>query len=104
MDNLTILQALNKLPIEKRILYNQTCKNKLIAYLLLVFIGGIGAHRFYLGLVGSGFCILALSIIGFLLPPVYIAVVIWLIIDLFYVNHYTNTLRADILKELSKEA
>lgn len=103
MDTLTRLKYLSKLPVEKRILYDQTCKNKWIAYLLLVFIGGIGAHRFYLGLAGSGVCILALTIISFLFPLAYIALVIWLIIDLFYVNHYINTLRSNILQELGKE-
>ena len=102
MDNLTRLKIISKLPVEKRILYNQICKNKWIAYLLLIFIGGIGVHRFYLGLAGSGICILALTIISFLFPPAYIALAIWLIIDLFYVNHYINTLRDNILLELSE--
>ena len=71
--------------------------------MLLVFIGGIGARRFYLGLAGTGLCILALAIISFLFPLAYIALVIWLIIDLFYVNHHINTLRNNILQELSED-
>ena len=102
MDTPNLLNSFNKLPVEKRILYNRTCKNKWIAYLLLVFIGGVGAHRFYLGRAGTGICILALTIIGFLLPAAYIALVIWLILDLFYVNDYINTHRNNILLELIK--
>lgn len=102
MDSLNRLNFFNKLPVEKRILYSRRCKNKWMAYLLLVFIGGIGAHRFYLGRAGTGICILALTIIGFFHPPVYIALALWLILDLFYINQYINTHCNNILLELSK--
>ena len=102
MDTPNRLKFLNKLPVEKKNLCNRTCKSKWMAYLLLIFIGGVGAHRFYLGRAGTGICILVLTIIGFLLPPVYIALALWLILDLFYINQYINTHRNNILLELIK--
>ncbi|WP_293405341.1 TM2 domain-containing protein [Phenylobacterium sp.] len=61
-----------------------------VAYLLWIFLGGVGAHRFYLGRTGSGIAMLALTILGwalllaagfgllFLVP-----LGIWLLVDLF---------------------
>lgn len=39
-------------------------KSKLVALLLVIFLGGLGLHRFYLGRIKSGLLMLALSIIG----------------------------------------
>ena len=60
-----------------------------VAYLFLLLLGGVAAHRFYLGRIGSAiaFCCLwwggwltSLFIIGI---PLLIAAVIWWIVDLF---------------------
>lgn len=53
-------------------------KNKLIAYLLLLFLGYFGIHRFYMGKVGSGILMLLLCWTGFSL--------VWAIIDLFLLS------------------
>ena len=64
-------------------------KDTAVAYLLLIFLGGLGIHRFYLGHTGSAVAMLLLYIIGaattwlivgFLLLG---AVWIWQIVDLF---------------------
>lgn len=39
-------------------------KNKIVALLLVAFLGGLGLHRFYLGRKQSGLLMLALTIIG----------------------------------------
>lgn len=36
----------------------------LIAYLLWLFLGGLGAHRFFLGRTGSGLTMLAMTLLG----------------------------------------
>lgn len=52
-----------------------------VAYLLLIFLGMFGAHRFYLGRTGSGVAqlLLTISIIGTIVS------FIWVFVDLFTV-------------------
>lgn len=60
----------------------------LVAYILWFFLGFFGAHRFYLGKIGSGLCMLALFGIGTITAPVLIGwiplfiVGLWWVIDL----------------------
>jgi TM2 domain-containing membrane protein YozV len=59
------------------------------AYLLLIFLGAFGAHRFYLGRTGSAIAQLLLWIFGwatsfvFVGLPLLAVVVVWNIVDLF---------------------
>lgn len=63
------------------------------AYLLLLFLGTLGAHRFYLGRVGTAITMLSLTIFGSLASatvigaimglPLLFAVAVWWLIDLF---------------------
>lgn len=76
--------------IEQRI--SNEKKSTGVAYLLWIFLGGFGAHRFYLGKVGSGVAQLILIMGGLLLStiligiPMVIAGGIWLLIDLFLIT------------------
>lgn len=60
-----------------------------VAYLLWLFLGTIGAHRFYLGMNGSAAAQLILTVIGWatvilLVGFAFLAVVwVWIIIDAF---------------------
>ena len=60
-----------------------------VAYVLLIFLGQLGIHRFYLGKVGSGITQLLLGVIGFATLWLIIGFIpltilwIWLFIDLF---------------------
>ena len=60
-----------------------------IAYLFFLLLGGVGAHRFYLGRTGSAVLLLCLWMGGWLLAavligiPMIIAGGIWLLVDLF---------------------
>lgn len=53
--------ALN-LGTEGQILYDANKKSKLVSYLLWLFLGGFGAHRFYNGGIKSGIAMLATAI------------------------------------------
>jgi len=55
--------ALN-LGTEGQILYDANKKSKLVSYLLWLFLGGFGAHRFYNRRVKSGLALLATAIGG----------------------------------------
>ena len=71
--------------------YDANKKSALVAYLLLLFVGATGAHRFYLGKVGSGMVMLGLFMLSLLLTVVAVgllgllAVAFWAFIDLFLV-------------------
>ena len=71
----------------------QNAKNQklLITLLFWFFLGGFGAHRFYLGWKKSACGILALTILGMLTAVIgiglifYLAVFIWWIVDLVFI-------------------
>lgn len=66
-------------------------KSPLVAYLLLVFVGGFGAHRFYLGQTGTAAVMLALWVLGWITLPFGIGIVplaivgVWVMVDLFLI-------------------
>ena len=66
-------------------------KSTLIAYLLLIFLGWFGAHRFYLGQTGTAIAQLILMIGGTVLTVVLIGIPmlaiggVWLLVDLFLI-------------------
>lgn len=66
-------------------------KSIAVSLLLWFFLGGIGAHRMYLGKVGSGIVMALLSIFGWLTMGVLIGflflliVFIWWIVDLIVI-------------------
>ncbi|MFD1794745.1 TM2 domain-containing protein [Paracoccus aurantiacus] len=75
--------------IEQRV--TNDAKSPVVAYLLLVFLGGLGAHRFYLGKTTSAMVMLMMFVIGWLTLviviglPILIAVAVWGIADLFLI-------------------
>jgi TM2 domain-containing membrane protein YozV len=56
-------------------------KSQLVALLLVIFLGGLGIHRFYLGYIGRGILYIGLAVTSFLIVPA-IALLALLIIDL----------------------
>ncbi|WP_265500613.1 TM2 domain-containing protein [Paracoccus beibuensis] len=83
------LDTQQQILIEQRV--TNDAKSPVIAYLLLLFLGGFGAHRFYLGKTGTGVAMLLLWIFGWLTFVLGIglialaAVGIWAFVDLFLI-------------------
>lgn len=65
-----------------------TQKSRLVAFLLWLLLGWMGAHRYYCGRVGTGVLQLVLAILGYVTLVFYIGAVfflilgIWLLVDL----------------------
>jgi TM2 domain-containing membrane protein YozV len=57
-------------------------KNQLVALLLVLLVGGLSIHRFYLGYVWQGIAQIILFIVGIFFWPVLIGWGIWWLIDL----------------------
>ena len=67
-------------------IYDANKKSAGVSYLLCIFLGGFGAHRFYLGTTGAAIGQLALGLLGWVtLFITWIPLGIWLIVDLFLI-------------------
>jgi TM2 domain-containing membrane protein YozV len=74
-----MLTTQDKILIEQRISNEKPSAG--VAYLLAIFLGVLGAHRFYLGRTGSGVAMLLISLTFFGLLITYI----WVLVDLFLI-------------------
>jgi len=76
---------------QKMMAYDAHKKSALIAYLLWWFLGGFGAHRFYLGRTGSAVAMLVITLVSMVLVLVAVgllgilAIGIWWLIDAFLI-------------------
>ena len=83
------LNTQQQILIEQRI--QNDAKSPAVAYLLLIFVGMFGAHRFYLGKSKTAVTMLILTIFGILTTAllvgfVFLAVVgLWALVDLFLI-------------------
>lgn len=74
-----------------QMVFQATRKSTGAAYLLWFFLGGFGAHRFYLGQTGTAITQLILFILGWLTVIVGVGLLlliplgIWLFVDLFLI-------------------
>lgn len=64
-------------------------KNKIAAALLAFFLGGLGIHKFYLGLTGPGLVMLLCGTIGWIL--IIPGFVVWVIAIIEFVIYLTKT-------------
>lgn len=74
---------------QRMMMYEAQKKSVGLAYVLLIFLGWFGAHRFYLGRQGSAVALLVLTILSFIGSFIligivgYFVVAAWLFVDLF---------------------
>lgn len=102
------------LTTQEQILIEQRVTNEAksigVAYLLWFFLGGVGAHRFYLGRKGSGFAMLALLVVGIITVPIVLGSVlllilgIWALVDAFLIPGMVQQHKAEIRSRLSSDA
>jgi TM2 domain-containing membrane protein YozV len=101
------LSTQERILIEQRIAND--AKSIVVAYLLLIFFGGFGAHRFYLGRTGSAVAMLLLFIVGWLTLVVVIGfalllvVGIWAIVDIFLVPGMIQVQKETMRQRLTQE-
>jgi TM2 domain-containing membrane protein YozV len=90
----------------KLMMFEAQKKSMAVAYLLLIFLGGFGAHRFYLGQTGSAVAMLVIFLISLLLTVVAIgalgllAIGIWCFVDLFLIPGYIRQFNMNLANTL----
>jgi TM2 domain-containing membrane protein YozV len=70
-------------------------KNAAAAYLLCIFLGAFGAHRFYLGRNGSGLAMLLITVLSLGIGLIVTAV--WALVDLFLIGGILRQVNDKIL-------
>ena len=68
-----------------QMIYDANKKSVGAAYVLCICLGGLGAHRFYIGRTGTAAIQLVLGLLGFVVFITWIPLWIWLLIDLFLI-------------------
>jgi len=90
-----------KLTNEERMLLNSEMQRKgksmVLAYILLIFLGSLGIHRFYLNQKGTAITMLVLFLVGWATSWIFfigylflIPLWIWVFVDLFLVPGIVN--------------
>mgnify|MGYP000205101498 CR=1 FL=1 len=93
--------------VEQRV--TNDAKSPVVAYLLLIFLGGFGAHRFYLGKTGTAITMLILFILGWLtlvlgVGLILLAVVgIWCFVDIFLIPGMIEDDKNDMRRMMGSE-
>jgi TM2 domain-containing membrane protein YozV len=93
--------------VRSQLMYDANRKSTGVAYLLLIFLGGFGAHRFYLGRTGTAVAQLALNIAGWVFMVVgvgllFLAILgVWLVVDLFLVPSIIRQHNVNLANDLT---
>ena len=90
--------------VRQQLLFEANRKSTAAAYLLWFLLGGFGAHRFYLGKIGTGVAQLLLGLLGWL--PLFLGWVvlgIWWVIDAFLIPDIIRDDNMRTIRDLSNE-
>lgn len=102
------LSTQQQILIEQRV--TNEGKSTGVAYLLWLFTGGFGGHRFYLGRVGSGAAIAVLMVLGLLTSVVGVGVLflaiagIWVLVDAFLISGMVAEQKRQLREQLAQAA
>ena len=88
--------------LRTQLLYDAQKKSITAAYVLWLFVGFLGIHRFYLGRSGTGFAQLLLTFGGFASGGLLWAVLgVWWLVDAFLIPGMTERRNLAMLEKLS---
>lgn len=101
IENLAKLTLQERDYVERKV--ENESKSSVIVWLLSLFFGGAGAHRLYMGKIGSGVALLLVTLLiswwTFFIPTL-----IWVIIDAFQINSWLrkdkDNKREDAIKNI----
>lgn len=99
------LSTQEQMLVEQRVA--NEAKSAGVAYLLLIFFGGFGAHRFYLGKTGSAIAMLIMFILGWLTlalvvgAALLVIVGLWCLVDLFLIPGIIQQHKDGVRQKLS---
>jgi TM2 domain-containing membrane protein YozV len=102
------LNTQEQILIEQRVA--NEAKSTGVAYLLWLFLGGFGGHRFYLGRTGSAVAILLLTIVGIVTAVIGVGIVIllgtgiWILVDAFLIPGMVQQQKNDVRQQLTQSA
>ena len=71
--------------VRAQMIYDANKKSQGVSYLLWLILGGIGAHRFYIGRTATGAVMLVLWLAGLLVGVTWLIVIVWWIVDAFLI-------------------
>jgi len=88
-------------------MYDIKKKSMVLAYLLWFFLGSFGAHRFYLGKIGSAVAMLIITLVSYAMLIIFIgifgliAIGIWWIVDAFLIYGIVNNHNLRLARQLA---
>lgn len=87
----------------RMMLFDANKKSVGVAYLLWIFAGMFGGHRFYTGRIGSAVIILVLTLISFAALPVLIIPAVWVLVDAFLIPDWIRSYNTALVSRLTGE-